>query len=152
MPTQLKRKQPILHMCNIMYERNRFQQAVKSSKFQICCVYIVNHQAYFITKPHFTVQSVQKTGSQFQSTVKKGLKIFPQLQGMSWHFQKRCFSSIFMNLVPSAPVCCTGQWYCRLYMPNVMTGSTPASGHKWSEGVLETGPFCFEGAWSPFQS
>jgi len=25
-------------------------------------------------------------------------------------------------------------------------------GHKWSEGVLETGPFCFEGACSPSQS
>ena len=37
-------------------------------------------------------------------------------------------------------------------MPNVMTGSTHASGHKWSEDVLERGQFCFEGAYSPSQS
>ena len=59
MCTQLKRKQPILQMCKTMYSWNCFQQAIKSSNVQDCCVYIVNDQACFITKPLLTVQSVQ---------------------------------------------------------------------------------------------
>ena len=38
-----------------------------------------------------------------------------------------------------------------LCMSNVMTGRAHASGCKWSEGVLETDPFCFEGVCSPSQ-